>query len=300
MSEGTENQQGQQGTGSQGQADAQSAQSAGSGQAAQGANAGQSASAGQAGQPGAQTQSGSGGQAAQTGQSSTGGQQSAQGQQAEGAQARQTEGGQAQSQTPATQAKGIQVKLTQEQIDRLVKDGTLELSDDTFTGAVRDRIAQLTARAKGAERRLAEIAAAQEEAERKALEEQERFKELYEKERQAREKEASGRKDDAIRARFLLAAQSKGVVDPDVAFVIARSLPGFGAVQADDEGKVTGIDEVVETLVKEKPYLVSQPQQQKPQSVGAASNPAQQSPPPPKNLAEAGDRLEQALRTGVT
>ena len=100
---------------------------------------------------------------------------------------------------------------------------------------------------------------------------------------------------------FLLAAQSKGIVDPDVAFLIARALPGFTAVQVDDEGKVTGIDEVVETLVKEKPYLVSQPQQQpKPQSVGAASNPAQQSPPPPKNLAEAGDRLEQALRTGVT
>jgi len=296
MSEGTENQQGQQGTGSQGQADAQPA---GSGQAAQGANAAQSASAGQAGQSAAQTQSGSGGQTAQTGQ--PGAQQASQGQQAEGAQTRQTEGGQAQSQTPAIQAKGIQVKLSQEQIDRLVKDGTLELSDDTFTGAVRDRIAQLTARAKGAERRLAEIAAAQEEAERKALEEQERFKELYEKERQAREKEASGRKDDAIRARFLLAAQSKGVVDPDVAFIIARSLPPFGAVQVDDEGKVTGIDEVVETLVKEKPYLVSQPQTQpKPQSVGAASNPAEQSPPPPKNLAEAGDRLEQALRTGVT
>jgi len=295
MSEGTENQQGQQGTGSQGQADAQSAHSAssgqaGSGQAVQGANAAQSASAGQAGQP-----------AAQTGQSTTGGQQPAQGQQAEGAQTRQTEGGQAQLQTPATQAKGIQVKLSQEQIDRLVKDGTLELSDETFTGAVRDRIAQLTARAKGAERRLAEIAAAQEETERKALEEQERFKELYEKERQAREKETSARKDDAVRTRFLLAAQSKGVVDPDVAFIIARSLPAFGAVQVDDEGKVTGIDEVVESLVKEKPYLVSQPQQQpKPQSVGAASNPAPQSPPSPKNLAEAGDRLEQALRTGVT
>ena len=298
MSEGTENQQGQQETDSQGQADAQSA---GSGQAAQGANAGQSASAAQAGQPVAQTQSGSGGQAAQAGQSAAGAQQPSQGQQARHTDGGQAEGAQTQSQTPATQAKGIQVKLTQEQIDRLVKDGTLELSDETFTGAVRDRIAQLTARAKGAERRLAEIAAVQEEAERKALEEQERYKELYEKERQAREKETSGRKDDAVRTRFLLAAQSKGVVDPDVAFIIAKSLPAFGAVQVDDEGKVTGIDEVVEALVNEKPYLVSQPQQQpKPQSVGAASNPAQQGPPPPKNLAEAGDRLEQALRTGVT
>jgi hypothetical protein len=287
MSEGTENQQDQQQTGGQGQTDTASA---GSGQAGQGANAAQSARAAQG--AGAQ-QSASGGQAAQAGQPATGGQQPPQGQ--------QTDGAQTQTHTPATQAKGIQVKLTQEQVNRLVKDGTLELGEEQFTGAVRERMATLTARAKAAERRLAEIAAAQEEAERKALEEQERFKELYEKERQAREKEAAARKDDAIRARFLLAAQTKGVVDPDVAFVIARSLPSFGAVQVHDDGKVTGMDEVVETLVNEKPYLVSQPQQQpKPQSVGAASNPAQQSPPPPKNLAEAGDRLEQALRTGVT
>ena len=52
-------------------------------------------------------------------------------------------------------------------------------------------------------------------------------------------------------------------------------------------------------LVKDKPYLIPPPQQ-KAQSVGTASNPAPQTPPAPKNLAEAGDRLEQALRTGVT
>ncbi len=193
------------------------------------------------------------------------------------------------------------LSLTEAQRKRLLDDGVLEISEEQYTGGVRQQIETFKRRATTAERRLADIAAAQEEAERKALEEQERYKELYEKERQARETESAARKDDAVRSRFLLTAQSKGIVDPDVAFVIAKSLPAFASVQFDSEGKVTGIDEVVETLVKEKPYLVSQPQQQpKPQSVGAASNPAQQSPPPPKNLAEAGDRLEQALRTGVT
>jgi hypothetical protein len=270
------------------------------------------------GQSGAQAGAGSGAAApnqaaGQKDQSATGGQQSAQaggrsaagGQQGAAAQgdAHSPGTGQAsqqQTETPGIQAGGYKLSLSEAQRKRLVDDGVLELSEEQYTGGVRQQIEAFKRRATAAERRLAEIAAAQEETERKALEEQERFKELYEKERQAREKEASGRKDDAIRARFLLAAQSKGIVDPDVAFIIARSLPPFGAVQVDDEGKVTGIDEVVETLVKEKPYLVSQPQQQKPQSVGAASNPAQQSPPPPKNLAEAGDRLEQALRTGVT
>jgi len=150
-------------------------------------------------------------------------------------------------------------------------------------------------------RRLAEIAAAHEEAERKALEEQERYKELYEKERQAREAEATARREDTIRSRFLLAAQSKGVVDPDVAYVIAKTLPEFAGVALGDDGAVTGIDAVIESLTSSKPYLVSQPKEQpKPQSVGTASNPAPQNPPAPKSLAEAGDRLEQALRTGVT
>jgi len=271
------------------------------------------------GQSGAQAGAGSGAAApnqaaGQKDQSATGGQQSAQagGQSAAGGQQGAAAQGDAhspgtgqvsqqQTETPGIQAGGYKLSLSEAQRKRLVDDGVLELSEEQYTGGVRQQIEAFKRRATAAERRLAEIAAAQEETERKALEEQERFKELYEKERQAREKEASGRKDDAIRARFLLAAQSKGIVDPDVAFIVAKSLPPFGAVQVDDEGKVTGIDEVVETLVKEKPYLVSQPQQQpKPQSVGAASNPAQQSPPPPKNLAEAGDRLEQALRTGVT
>ena len=237
------------------------------------------------------------------GQGQTGGgdaSQSGQGDQ-QSAQTSGQEGGQGDahsSQTPATQAKGVALKLTPEQVSRLVKDGTLELSDELFSGAVKERMGQLTARAKAAERRLSEIAAAQEEAERKALEEQERFKDLYEKERAAREKEAAGRKEDAIRSRFLVAAAKAGIVDPDVAFVVAKSLPGFGSVAMADEGRVTGVDELVEALVKEKPYLAST-QDGKKQSVGAASNPSQQEPPPPKTLAEAGDRLEQMLRTGT-
>jgi len=44
------------------------------------------------------------------------------------------------------------------------------------------------------------------------------YKELYGKERQAREAESAGRRDDALRARFLLTARSKGIVDPEAAF----------------------------------------------------------------------------------
>ena len=108
------------------------------------------------------------------GQTQTGGENGSQGDQGAGqsGQASGQQGGQGDGQsshTPATQAKGVALKLSQDQIDRLLKDGTLEISDELFTGAVDKRIAQLTNRAKTAEKKLGEISAAQEESERKSL-----------------------------------------------------------------------------------------------------------------------------------
>ncbi|NIM05958.1 MAG: hypothetical protein GTN65_10180, partial [Armatimonadetes bacterium] len=128
-------------------------------------------------QPGAGTEPAAKGNGA--GQQTSGGQSAQPGGQ-------QTGDTQTQSQPAASQPKGVQVKLTPEQIAQIGKDGTLELTDNQFSGAVQGRIGQLTSRAKAAEGKLSEIAAAQEEAERKALEEQEKFKDLYEKEREGR------------------------------------------------------------------------------------------------------------------
>jgi len=101
-----------------------------------------------------------------------------------------------------------------------------------------------------------------------------------------------------VRSRFLLAAQSKGAVDPDTAFLVAKGLAGFGAVQVSDEGAVSGVDELVDALKTEKPYLFSSADPKK-QSVGSPTNPGQPDASAPKSLAEAGDRLEQSLRKGV-
>ncbi len=244
-------------------------------------------------QSNAQTPPADGAQSQGDGQSSAASDQGDGGQNAAKADAQQT-------QTPGIQAGAYRLSLTEAQRKKLVDEGVLDLSEEQYTGGVRHQIESLRKRATTAEKKLSDIAAAQAEADRKALEEQSRFKELYEKERQAREAESTGRKSDAIRSRFLLTAQSKGFVDPDSAFIIAKSLAGFSAVAVDDAGAVSGIDDLIETLAKEKPYLIAQPQSQKAQSVGSASNPAPQTPPAPKTLAEAGDRLEQALRTGVS
>ncbi len=205
---------------------------------------------------------------------------------------------QQQTQTPGVQAGGYKLSLTEAQRKKLVEEGVLELSDEQYTGGVRHQVEALRKRASAAEKKLSDIAAAQAEADRKSLEEQHRYQELYEQERQARETERAARKDDLVRSRFLLAAQAKGFVDPDGAFVLARSLAGFSAVTVDDAGTVSGLEALLETLATDKPYLLTQPPDKKPQSVGSPSNPAPQTPPAPKSLAEAGDRLEQALRSG--
>jgi len=106
---------------------------------------------------------------------------------------RHTDGGQAgqssttqQTQTPGLQAGAYRLSLTEAQRKKLVDEGVLDLSEEQYTGGVRHQIESLRKRATTAEKKLSDIAAAQAEADRKALEEQARYKELYEKERQAR------------------------------------------------------------------------------------------------------------------
>lgn len=198
---------------------------------------------------------------------------------------------------PPAEPRRTQIKLRQEQVDRLLADATLEVDDDQFTGVVRERMSQLTARAKGAEEKLAAVVAGIDEAERKALEEQEKFKELYEKERAAHEQTGEARKDDLLRSRFLLGATKTGIVDPDAAYLLAKSLPNFSQLQVDDRGEVSGVDTLLKELVEAKPYLLSQ----KPTpTVGSPTNPTQQTQdrPPAETQEEANRRIRDAVQKG--
>jgi len=108
---------------------------------------------------------------------------------------RQADGGQAgqgsktsqDTATPGIQAGGYKLSLTEAQRKKLVEEGVLELSDEQYTGGVRHQVETLRKRATTAEKNLSDIAAAQAEPDRKALEEQNRYRELYEKEREARD-----------------------------------------------------------------------------------------------------------------
>jgi len=300
---GEETQQGQAGQGEGGNADPTSGQPVPAQTGSGAAGAGDGQNAGGAPSPSTGQAAGGGAASGQPSSASTSSapQPSAGQTPSQGAVPGAQPSGPASTATPDKPPAGFRFQLTDAQRNALLAGQPLVLSDEQYTGGVRDQMDVLRRRATSAERRLSEIAAAQEEADRKALEEQERYKELYEKERQRSSSIEAARKEDLLRHSFFLASTRAGIIDPEVALVVAKGLPAFADLQITDEGKVTGVEELVKSLVESKPYLVVQTPKGggPPTSIGSASNPAPQTLPAPKTLAEAGDRLEAALRTGT-
>jgi len=194
----------------------------------------------------------------------------------------------------------FKVSLTEAQRKAVLDGQPLDLAEEQYTAGVRSQIGALKSRATSAERKLSEIATATEAAERKALAEQEKFKELYEREKAASEKLTAARQTDLVRAEFLLAATKANVVDPAGAFLLAKAMPIFAeTIKVGEEGAVSGIDDVLKSLVEQKPYLIASGQQRV-TPIGGPTNPNRGQPPvAPKDLAEAGNELERRLRQGL-
>lgn len=92
------------------------------------------------------------------------------------------------------------------------------------------------------------------EAERKRSEmtELDRIKADLEAERQARAQAEQRQREQLIRTQVIAAAARAGFNDPDDAF---RMLD-VSALEADESGKIDGLDNALQALVKSKPYLV--------------------------------------------
>src|SRR5690554_2963928 len=104
------------------------------------------------------------------------------------------------------------------------------------------------------------------------LSEKERAEELakkYEEEKKQLEAELEAIRTQAqqerIRNEFIKVASSANIIDIDAAI----ALSDLSAVEIGEDGKVNGIDDVVKTLVENKPYLVAKKQAQ---PIGQATN----------------------------
>lgn len=148
-------------------------------------------------------------------------------------------------------------KLTDEQFESIYKDQRL-FTHPRFK-AMRERIKQAETLEK-----------AQTEAETKALEEQKKYQELYEKEKTAKTELEAKVKQQAINAAIWAEASKKGITDLDAAVKLADT----ASVELGDDGIVTGVEAVVAKLVEDKPYLVGKTPDK---SIGEGTNPGKDS-----------------------
>jgi len=115
------------------------------------------------------------------------------------------------------------------------------------------------------ERRIANLEAAMqrmgnERDEARRLLDEEKRKNLSPEERQRLagldeqvQKQAAERKNLILKYEIAAKAPKLGIVDPEVAVVLLERNPG---ITVSDDGQVTGLDEALKQLVKDKPFLV--------------------------------------------
>lgn len=143
------------------------------------------------------------------------------------------------------------------------------LSDEDFNKLYSDdrlykhpRFKSLSERAKKAE----ELEKAQTEAERKALEEQGKFKELADKNAAEAEKLRDQLKQTTLNSAIQAKAAKLGIVDVEAAAVLLDK----SKINIKDDGTIEGVDEALTALVESKPYLKGAAPQE---PVGSGSNP---------------------------
>jgi len=129
------------------------------------------------------------------------------------------------------------------------------------------------------------------------LSEKERAEELakkYEEEKKQLEAELEAIRTQAqqerIRNEFIKVATSANIAYIDDALALAD----LSAVTIDEDGKVVGVDDVVNSLVENKPFLVAKKQ---PQAIGTATNSGQQSDKTAEQLL--ADAAERARNGGI-
>lgn len=108
----------------------------------------------------------------------------------------------------------------------------------------------------------------QEEAEKKQLEEQQRYKELYEKEKEQNAAKEASLREAQQKTQFMGAIEGLGLADKDVAYMLIQDK--LAQLETDEQGNLVGVNEVVNTLLEEKPYLVNKAQG----AIGSPTNPA--------------------------
>lgn len=146
-------------------------------------------------------------------------------------------------------------KLSDEQLTKVLEDPRL-WKNERLSGLLADQ------------KELKKLKEAQEKAEKEKLEKQGEYKTLLEKTQKELEAAREEAKNQKLRQKIQEVAFSKGIKDVDA----ASKLIDMSKITTDEEtGDVKGVDEAVESLIKDRAYLVTGEPTGNP--VGNPSNP---------------------------
>lgn len=133
-------------------------------------------------------------------------------------------------------------------------NGGVQLTDEQLAAAFNHpRFKALNERAKKAE----ELEKQQQEAERKAAEEQGKFQDLYKSAEERATKAEAALKQTRIENAATLAAAKLGVIDPAAAI----KLMDQSSITVSDDGTISGVEDAVKALQQSSPYLFKTPAQ---------------------------------------
>lgn len=132
----------------------------------------------------------------------------------------------------------------------------------------KSRLDEESSKRQAAEARLAELEAASKAAETKQLEDNKKFEELYKKEKESHTATQSRINEVLRRSAFIAALSGKQVASIEDAYILAK--PQLDALKVAEGDKVEGIEDIVNKLLTDKPYLVTGAKG----AVGSPTNPA--------------------------
>ena len=113
------------------------------------------------------------------------------------------------------------------------------------------RFQEIVKKKNEAEAQLAALLKEKEENEKKSLEDQKKFEELYKKASEELEQVKKSYEEESLKSKLFIASTKYNIIDPDAAYkLIDRNKLNIV------NGEVTNLDEVLQDLIKEKPYLV--------------------------------------------
>ncbi|MGY3188800.1 phage scaffolding protein [Lysinibacillus sp. TE18511] len=167
--------------------------------------------------------------------------------------------GQSFAETQVEAPESAEKTFTQSQLDELIakRIARVEKKYEGFDD-LKSKLSEYESKAE--EQRQAELSDVQ-----KAQEQAKQFEDQLATLTAQLETERANTRQQAIKNEFIKVASSANIIDIDA----AMALSDLSAVEIGEDGKVNGVDDVIKTLVENKPYLVAKKQTQ---PIGAATN----------------------------